>query len=285
MRYMYARFPEGKDRAVTFSYDDACRDDIRLADTLTSHGLKGTFNMNSLTSFAVSNHPSNEDIIEHILKPGHEIAVHGFMHRANGNLHTIDGIRDVLDCRLELERTFDTIIRGMAYPDTGVNYLSNGTTYSSVKNYLTELDIAYARTTGQDSSTFALPVDWHHWVPTAHHTNPEIFNMMDRFFSINLSAGAYQAICAPRLFYIWGHSYEFNQANNWDLLDKICEKISGHDNVWYATNIEIYKYMQAYLSLERSADGRLIYNPTLYTIWFVIDGKEYVIKPNETLKI
>ena len=49
--------------------------------------------------------------------------------------------------------------------------------------------------------------------------------------------------------------------------------------------MEIYNYVNAYKSLEYSADGKIIYNPTLYTIWFEIDGEPYSIKSNETLHI
>ena len=70
-----------------------------------------------------------------------------------------------------------------------------------------------------------------------------------------------------------------------DALDEMCEKLAGKDDTWYATNIEIYDYVQAYNSLVYSADGTIIYNPTLYTIWFAIDGKSYSIKSGETLHL
>ena len=61
--------------------------------------------------------------------------------------------------------------------------------------------------------------------------------------------------------------------------------LSGKDDVWYATNIEIYNYVNAYHSLVYSADGNIIYNPTLYKIWFNIDGTPYTIGAGETIKI
>ncbi len=45
MRYRYLRFPEGKLKAVTFSFDDGCREDIKLAELLDSYGCKCTFNV------------------------------------------------------------------------------------------------------------------------------------------------------------------------------------------------------------------------------------------------
>ena len=44
MNYMFLRYPGGKAKAVTLSYDDGCRDDMRLVETLNRHGIKCTFN-------------------------------------------------------------------------------------------------------------------------------------------------------------------------------------------------------------------------------------------------
>ena len=60
--------------------------------------------------------------------------MHGAMHRANGSVRAIEGIREVLDCRLDLEGKLDTIIRGMVYPDTGVERLSADVTYEQIKS-------------------------------------------------------------------------------------------------------------------------------------------------------
>lgn len=172
----------------------------------------------------------------------------------------------------------------MAYPDSGVTLFDNGATYSSIKNYLTELDIAYARSLRGDNDNFLLPEDFHQWMPTAHHKNPLVMEYVDRFLALDVSR-FYISMRYPRLFYLWGHSYEFDNDNNWDLIEEICKKFTDRDDIWVATNIEIYDYVQAYRSLVYSADGRIIYNPTLYTIWFTIDGKDYSILPGETLYI
>ena len=68
-------------------------------------------------------------------------------------------------------------------------------------------------------------------------------------------------------------------------MEEICEKLSGHDDIWYATNMEIYKYVKAYEALEYSADGTIIHNPTLYDIWFDVDSKLYKISSGETIHL
>ena len=283
MKSVFMRYPGGKAKAVTFSYDDGVVQDKRLAEIFDKYGLKATFNFNNIRP---GRHQySKEEIKEYFLSKGHEIAVHGAHHRANGHTRTIEGIKEVLDCRLELEERCDSIVRGMAYPDTGINLMGNFGTYEQIKNYLTELDIAYARTLGGDNDSFMLPQDFHAWMPTAHHKNPKILEYVDKFLSLDISDKMYYARRVPRLLYIWGHSYEFDKDNNWELMEEICSKLAYNDEIWYATNIEIYDYVQAYKSLRYSANSRKVYNPTLYTIWLDVDAKLYSVKPGETICI
>ena len=284
MRYRFLRFPEGKSKAVTLSYDDGCRQDERFVKILNRNGLKCTFNHNS--DEIKKSHCFNENQIKELfLNCGHEIAIHGYRHRANGSQRPIEGIRDVLDNRLQLEQKLGCIIRGMAYPDSGINYLENGTTYNTVKQYLTELDIVYARTLGGDNDQFNLPQDWHAWMPTAHHQNPNLMKYIDKFLALDLSPARYHARRGPALFYLWGHSYEFDNNNNWDLAEAMCEKLGNKKDVWYATNMEIYEYVTAYRSLIYSADCSMVKNPTLHKIWFDVDGIEYSVEPGHTLTI
>ncbi len=284
MRYQFLRFPGGRGKAVTFSYDDGCPQDIRLAETLTKYGLKGTFNLNSDEMRGAKN-LTEQQVKEKLLACGHEIAVHGYFHRAEGCIRPIDGIQDVLNGRIELERKYGRIIRGMAYPDCGITRMHPGNDYQAVKNYLRELDIVYSRTLGGDNDRFDLPSDWYAWMPTVHHNNPRALEYADKFLGINQSPTVYFAARQPRLFYVWGHSYEFDRQNNWELLDALCQKLAGREDIWYATNIEIYDYVTAYNSLVYSADNSMVYNPTLHTVWFDRDAVEYCIKPGETIKI
>lgn len=283
MRYRYLRYPGGKGKAVTFSYDDGCTDDRRFVEILDRHGIKCTFNHNS-DAIKKGKAYSKEDCEALFLSKGHEIAVHGYWHRAEGAIRPIDGIRDVLDCRLALEAKFGRIIRGMAYPDSGITLLHNGTRYEDVRTYLGQLDIAYARTLRGDNDSFLLPTDWYAWVPTAHHKNPKLKEYMQKFLEYSAD-NSYHARRFPVLFYLWGHSYEFDNDKNWDLAEEICATLGGRDDIWYATNIEIYEYVKAYESLVFSADGSIVYNPTLYTVWFDVDAVAYQIAPGETLRI
>lgn len=284
MRYRHLRFPEGKFKAVTFSYDDGVRADIRLSKMFKNYGLKASFNINSgHIGTGESDRLTAQEIKENILDLGHEITNHGHDHLALGCVTPIDGIRDVLEGRTVLEQTFGIMVRGMAYADSGITHMENGTNYQTIKNYLQNLGVAYARTLSGDNDTFRLPEDWYAWMPSAHHNNPQIFQMIDKFLA--LDKNVYYPNSYSRLLYIWGHSYEFEDNNNWDRIEEICQKLSNKDDIWYATNIEIHDYVEAYNSLIFSADNSMVYNPSLLKIWFEVDGKVYSVASGETIKL
>ena len=280
MRYFFLRFPEGKMKAVTLSYDDGVRDDIRFAEILNAHGMKGTFNINS-ASIGREGKLTAEEIDKYLLSCGHEVAVHGEFHMAPGIVTPAQCMTDVLNCRKSLEDTFGRIIRGMAYPDSGITKMHNGNDYEKIRTYLEGMGIVYSRTLSGDNDSFLLPTDWYAWMPTAKHTNPKLKEWCDRFNAIEDKG--YAANRYPRLFYLWGHTYEFPRDNNWDVIEDFCERIGGREDTWYATNIEIYEYVEAYLSLVRSADNTRIYNPTLKTVWFWAESEIYSVAPGETV--
>ena len=97
----------------------------------------------------------------------------------------------------------------------------------------------------------------------------------------------------PRLFYMWGHSHEFHNANNWDRLEAICEKLGGKEDIWYPTNIELREYVRAYDSLIYNADTTKIYNPSCQPVWVnfadkverTIPNHTYCIQPGQTIHL
>ena len=86
--------------------------------------------------------------------------------------------------------------------------------------------------------SFGIPSDFMKWDATCHHdrATKELF---DRFMSPML-------FDFMRLYYIWGHSYEINSEEKWAHMEEVCKTVGGRDDIWYATNIEIYDYIAAY---------------------------------------
>lgn len=286
MPYKLMRFPNGKEKAVTLSYDDGCTHDLRFKKIIDEYGLKCTFNLNS--SYIPEEKDdwrlSKKTLLDEFKNSPHEIAVHGAFHKAPGIVSSTEFIDDVLSCRKELERLFGRIVQGMAYPDSGITHIVPGSPdYLRIREYLQGLGILYARSLAGDNDKFDLPTDWYNWLPTAHHTNPELFSYLDAFLA---PLPDYRARRTPRLFYLWGHSFEFANNDDWDLLERFCKKVAEKkEEIWFATNGEIYDYTTAYQRLVRSAEGSLVYNPTLLDVWFEYKGKTYCVRSGETLSV
>ena len=64
-------------------------------------------------------------------------------------------------------------------------------------------------------------------------------------------------------------------------MKQFCEKVGNNENIWYATNVEIYDYVKAFEALQFSVDGNRIFNPTATTVYLEIDGKQVAVKPGE----
>ena len=88
-----------------------------------------------------------------------------------------------------------------------------------------------------------------------------------------------------QLFYLWGHSYEFERDGNWEVIEDFAKKMGGRNDIWYATNKEIYQYVESGHALKFSADMRTVYNPTAINVWFEMDQKLYCVAAGETLRL
>ena len=90
----------------------------------------------------------------------------------------------------------------------------------------------------------------------------------------------------PKLFYLWGHSFEFANDGNWEVIEEFAKYIGGREEIWYATNGEIYDYAKAFERLEFSVDGKYVYNPSAMDVFFMtLDGKKVCVKAGERKEI
>ncbi|MBQ2716635.1 MAG: polysaccharide deacetylase, partial [Clostridia bacterium] len=90
---------------------------------------------------------------------------------------------------------------------------------------------------------------------------------------------------SAKLFYIWGHTYEFEGDDNWNVIEEFAEFMGGRDDIWYATNIEIFEYIKDFESLVYSVDGSIVTNPTARTLYYFYNGEIGSIAPGETKRV
>ena len=274
----FYRFPGGLRKAVTLSYDDGVEQDVRLIEILDKYGIKCTFNLNSgcwapegvvYPQGQIHRRMSKSQVAKVYANPNHEVAAHCLTHASLTELSPAEIAWEVLEDRRNLEEMFGGLIRGLAYPF--------GTFSDKVVDALKATGTAYARTVNSTNDC-SIPGDWLRLHPTCHHNAPNLMELCDRFLADTVPFGS-------RLFYLWGHSYEFEADNNWQVIEDFCAKMGGHDDVWYATNIQIVDYVNACRSIITSADGKTLHNPTCTDVYADINGKSVVIPAGQTVKL
>ena len=225
-----------KKKAITFSYDDGVTQDIRLIELLNKYGLKCTFNLNSellskkgmliregqrISHYKV--HPQDvKDIYD-----GHEVAVHTLTHPNLTQRDDAEVIRQVETDRLNLSRLVGYEVVGMAYPCGGVN--NDDRVAELIKK---NTGVRYSRTITTTGS-FDLQDNLYRFNPTAFHLDfDELMRLGTSFIELKPET--------PKIFYIWGHSYEMDYgADYWVKLEEFFKLISNKDDIFYGTNKEV----------------------------------------------
>ncbi len=252
-------FPQGRAKAFTLSYDDDTATNRHLVELMKQYSIKGTFNLNAgLVGVNNENNTnvfralSAEEIQEVFNHPLFEVATHGLTHPYLHKLPSAKCALEILRDRELLESWMNTIVTGHAYP--------YGAFDDNVIATLKTCGITYARTT-ESHHSFRLPTDFLRWGTTCHHDDEELFALTEKFVNEQ------PLLCNPWLFYVWGHAYEFERKNNWDRMEQFLSRIANREDVWYATNGDIYRYVTAWNTLQFSADCKFVYNPSATDLW------------------
>lgn len=224
----------GKMKAVTFSYDDGVLQDERLIAILDKYGLRGTFNINSellgkpgelnIQGTRVDHTKIAPERVSTVYR-NHEVAVHTLTHPNLTGLSEEEILRQVEEDRKNLSAMVGYSVVGMAYPCGGVN---NDDRVAAILKQ--KASVKYARTITSNHS-FDLQKNLYRFDPTVYHREMDaMFALGEEFLRLQPEE--------PKIFYIWGHSYEFDLWNTWERFEEFCKFISGKADIFYGTNTE-----------------------------------------------
>lgn len=256
-------YPEGKKKALTFSYDDGQLFDRRLVAILNKHHMVATFHLNG-GIVGTDGFITKEELKD--LYAGHEVSGHGLTHPAFTDLPLEQLTYEVMEDRTQLEAAWGQIVRGLSYP--------YGAYSEEVVSRLSSLGVEYGRTV-HSTGDFQIPKDFLQWHPTCHH-NQVTNQMMAEFLAIDTQKNSLP------LLYIWGHSYEFDREQNWEILEHICDTLADKEDIWYGTNLQIKEYITATNQVKTSVDETIFYNPTATDVWMMVDGKQRKLLAGQT---
>lgn len=217
-------------KALTFSYDDGIEQDRKLVEIFNKYGMKATFNLNTGIQTPESNfeiegvyiNRMKQEGLEELYK-GHEIATHGLTHAAPTGMTKEQLDEEFLTDMSNIERIYGTYPVGMAY--------AYGCVDDEVVKYLKSIGIKYGRTV-EASHSFEIPKEPLKLKATCHHDDDMLFELAEKFLKAEPKENE------QMLFYVWGHSYEFDVNNNWDRMEEFCKMMSGKADIFYGTNRE-----------------------------------------------
>lgn len=215
-------------KLVTFSYDDGITTDKRLVEIFNFYKMKCTFNLNSGimtkdSTWECRGKPVRRMDSEEIgdMYSSHEIAMHFLTHPHPFELSDEELEREISEDIKLLSKRFGQKIVGSAYP--------YGEYDERIISALKRNGIKYARTVNS-THEFSIGTNFLELNPTCHHNDEKLMELAQRFVEEKSENAA--------LFYVWGHSYEFDGYDNWDVIIKLCEYLSKQNGIIPCTNAQ-----------------------------------------------
>jgi peptidoglycan/xylan/chitin deacetylase (PgdA/CDA1 family) len=251
------RFPNGRRKAVSLSYDDGSEHDRRLVAMLNAHGLRGSFNLNASTLGQECR--VGRDAAARLYE-GHEIAGHGLTHADLTQLGDDDVRRELCEDKTALEAWTGQMVRGFAYPF--------GAHDPRVERLVAEAGFVYARGI-HNTGDAALPEPALTLTMTCHHS--QALDLARTFLDDDSDA--------PCWLRIWGHSYEFDgfmtadPSKDWRYIEEVCRTIGNRDDLWMATMIDVVDYLAAARALCVDSATGMLSNPSPSPVWIALNGE------------
>lgn len=260
-RFDIMLFPEGKAKAFSLSYDDGVVQDRKLVEMYNRYQVKCTFNL----GYGVLGYKQVVDVpgkrrtdiskvepeeVQELYK-NQEVGGHSLYHSDLTALGSPYAMYEILEDKKQLEKLVQRPLKMFAYPFGFFN--------EEVKDMLKTAGYKGARTV-KSMYSFELPEDPFEWNPTCHHKDERLMDLADKFI--------HEPAFKPELFYVWGHGYEFDGDDNWQIMEDLLQYLQqGREEIWFASNGEILDYLEAFSRLEYSVDGSLIRNPSAMDLW------------------
>lgn len=280
-------------KAATFRFDDGISADGAVIASLDKFGAKSTFyavggwqgnsshymgydasatDKVNWTKFknAYKDHEVGNHTLEHT--PAHleegQTSTDSYSNTLTG-VSAADLVKAVNDNQTLLYEKTGITTRGIAWPN-GLPFGRSdwGTILAGIS-----LTHDYSISTN-NATTFDTPKDWYQWQTNAYL--PEMTAKTDKFIADDETSKL-------RLFFVWGHAYEVGSGDSVKISTTDFEanlKKLKDANVYFATNSEIYDYVNAVDDI--SVKAGTVTNKSNQTLYLIINGKKVTLAPNES---
>ena len=228
----------------TLSLDDGITQDLKVIEILKKYDVTCvSFNINTGLyganwdwvgpAIGDPNIPHlrfTEEELKTGIYDGYEVLVHTMNHPSLKNYD-----KRASQIKKEVGKDADNIEKltgvrpvGMAWPGGDTEY-----TDKTIELVLENTDIRFARGT-TSTYNFELPEYFMKWMPTCSAIDPRCLTLAQQFIDAECTE--------DMLFYVWGHSYEFdlNNGAGYETFEQLVKMMSEAEDVYLVTNTQFY---------------------------------------------
>ena len=228
----------------TLSLDDGITQDLKVIEILKKYNVTCvSFNINTglyganwewvgpaIGDPTIPHQRFTEEELKTGIYDGYEVLVHTMNHPSLKNYD-----KRASQIKKEVGRDADNIeeltgVRpvGMAWPGGDTEY-----TDKTIELVLENTDIRFARGT-TSTYNFELPEYFMKWMPTCSAIDPQCLTLAQQFIDAECTE--------DMLFYVWGHSYEFdlNNGAGYETFEQLVKMMSEAEDVYLVTNTQFY---------------------------------------------
>lgn len=252
-------YPNGARKAATLRFDDGPKFDKRMLSLLEKHGMKATFYL-SAGLLGTGWHVGGDEV--KTLYARHEVANHTLRHIDPRRVAlSEDELRaELSEGKKALEALTGKRVEGYAYVCSAFGAVGRE---------------AYLRILGETGHTYAVMGRENEcFIPDLAHRFD--LGQSFRIGSEKVLAAAREFAasepCELSCFLAMAHTYEFEDDRfpyGWDRAEALCEILSGKDDIWYATNGEMFRYL---LAVKEYRESGCAENKTGQMLYYLKDG-------------
>jgi peptidoglycan-N-acetylglucosamine deacetylase len=230
---------------LTTSWDDGHKDDIRLARMLKMHGLKGTFYISPRDhEFAQQDLLTSQEVKN--ISRDFEIGAHTLTHPRLLEISEKQAEEEICRSKTILEEITEGKIETFCYPygvyaKAHVQLVKNaGYRYArTVARYKFGLDNPYEAGT----TVHAYSHGWFDLWQIASFAKFRLGKALQYAEWDALACAMFDRVIRDGgIYHLWGHSWEIDEHNDWERLERVFRYISAHPQVKYVTNGELSTY-------------------------------------------
>lgn len=223
-------------KIFTLSFDDGVKQDKKLIEILDRYNIKCTFNINygllgnigkttNKNLKQVDYSKFKEDEIVEVYK-NHEVGGHGLNHLSLTSISLEEANKEISIDKKSLEKLLNKEVIIFAYPYG--DYNNDVINLLKTNGYLASRNV-------ESTYDFKFPKDNFTFCPTCHYNDPKLMELAHKFINNDESS----------LFYVWGHSYELDQYDNYEVIENLCKLLYEHkDEISFLTNGEVIKLLK-----------------------------------------